>query len=112
MPSFEEDAEEDGMEAGFAASRGLDGVQVSSALSAFEPKLVRCLVAGEALSGTMEFEVTVACTGRVTGVALLDADGLPGRPTACVGDTLRFAAFPAHDMPDGFTFGYPVTVGP
>jgi hypothetical protein len=27
---------------------------------------------------------------------------------ACVKDTLRYTGFPAHDMPDGFSFGYPM----
>jgi len=100
------------MEAGFAASRGLDGAQVSAALSAFEPTLVRCLEAGSGVAGTADLELTVACTGRVASVTLLDPGGLPTELVACVRDTLRYVAFPAHDMPDGFTFGYPVSVGP
>lgn len=107
-----EDAEEDGMEAGFAASRGLDGGQVRGALAAFEPNLVRCLRAGDAAAGTAELELTVGCDGRVSQVVLVDDGGLPAPLVSCVRDTLRYVPFPAHDMPDGFTFGYPVTVGP
>jgi hypothetical protein len=29
---------------------------------------------------------------------------------ACLRDTLRYAPFPAHDMPDGYTFGYRVNL--
>lgn len=107
-----DEVEEEGMEAGFAASRGLDGAQVSAALTTFEPNLVRCLRAGDGVAGTADLELTVACTGRVASVTLVDDGGLPAELVACVRDTLRYAAFPAHDMPDGFTFGYPVTVGP
>jgi hypothetical protein len=32
--------------------------------------------------------------------------------TRCVTDTLRFAEFPAHDLPDGFSFDYPLTYSP
>jgi murein DD-endopeptidase MepM/ murein hydrolase activator NlpD len=107
-----EEAEEQGMEAGFAASRGLDGGQVSAALAAFEPNLVRCLQPGSGAAGTADLELTVACTGRVSAVSVIDDGGLPAELVGCVRETLRYAAFPAHDMPDGFTFGYPVTVSP
>lgn len=105
-------ADEDGMEAGFAASRGLDGGEVRAALRAFEPNLVRCLTPGEVAAGTMELELRVGCDGRVAAVDLIDDDGLPAPLVGCARETLRYVPFPAHDMPDGFTFGYPLTVGP
>lgn len=106
------DVETTGMEAAFMASRGLDGGQVREALRAFEPNLVRCLTAGDGTAGRLGLELTVGCDGRVAAVALVDDDGLPSGLVSCVRDTLRFVPFPAHDMPDGFTFGYPVTIGP
>jgi murein DD-endopeptidase MepM/ murein hydrolase activator NlpD len=105
-------ADEDGMEAGFAASRGLDGGEVRAALRAFEPNLLRCLTPGESAAGTMELELRVGCDGRVAAVDLVDDDGLPDPLVSCARETLRYVPFPAHDMPDGFTFGYPLTVGP
>ncbi len=97
-------------EAGFSASAGLSGAQVRAALRAFEPNLGRCLSAEVPAAGTAELELTVACTGRVAGVTLVDDGGLPDALVGCVRDTLGYAAFPPHDMPDGFTFAYPVTV--
>lgn len=105
-------ADEEGMEAGFAASKGLDGGDVRAALSAFEPTLLRCLTPGEAAAGTLDLELRVGCDGRVAAVDLLDGGGLPDPLVRCISDTLRYVPFPAHDMPDGFTFGYPLTVGP
>lgn len=104
------DAEATDDEAGFAASAGLSGEQVRSALRAFEPNLARCLSADDPAAGTAELELTVGCDGRVKAVTLVDDGGLPGPLVSCVRDTLGYAPFPPHDMPDGFTFGYPVTV--
>jgi hypothetical protein len=103
--------EGDDEDAAFAASVGLDSAQVWRALSAFEPNLARCLGADDA-AGTADLEVTVACTGRVAVVSVLDDGGLPGPLVRCVAETLMYAPFPTHDMPDGLTFGYPVTVSP
>lgn len=106
-----QDVAEGGDDPAFAASAGLDGDQIRAALSAFESNLVRCLGA-DMPSGTADMELTVACTGRVSSVAVLDDGGLPDALVRCVADTLAFVPFPAHDMPDGLTIGYPVTVSP
>lgn len=105
-------ADEEGMEAGFAASAGLEPAAVQAALRSFEPNLLRCLTPGEPAAGTLELELTVGCGGRVSRVAKIDDGGLPPALVACVQETLRYVSFPPHDMPDGFTFGYPLTVGP
>ncbi len=41
-------------------------------------------------------------------VVVADSDGLSQASVDCVAKTLRYAAFPAHDMPDGYTFGFPI----
>ncbi len=98
---------DDGDEPMMAASAGLDQRQVNAALRAFEPNLARCLSRDdEPAVGVVRLTLNVACTGQVASVEIADDGGLP--EAACVADTLRYAAFPAHDMPDGFTFDYPV----
>lgn len=100
---------EDGPE--FAASAGLSYAQTRDAMSAFLPTLGRCVPEG-GVSGTAQLELTVGCSGRVAEVRLVDGGGLPGDMLSCVRDSLRYVPFPAHDMPDGFTFAYPVTFSP
>lgn len=97
---------EDGPE--FAASAGLSYAQTRDAMSAFLPHLGRCVPEG-GVTGTAQLELTVGCSGRVAEVRLVDGGGLPGEMLSCVRDTLGYVPFPAHDMPDGFTFAYPVT---
>jgi hypothetical protein len=53
-------------------------------------------------------DITVGCGGRVAAVRVLDDGGLPAEMVSCVQDTLRFAPFPPHDQPDGYTFGFPL----
>lgn len=97
---------EDGPE--FAASAGLSYTQTRDAMAGFLPELGRCVPEGGA-EGTVQLELTVGCSGRVAEVRVVDGGGLPGDMLSCVRDTLRYVAFPAHDMPDGFTFSYPMT---
>ncbi len=92
---------------GMAAARGLDEDEIRRAMSTFVPATLRCMTS-ETPSGTLELELTVACTGRVALVSANDGGGLPSEVVDCVRDVLRYAAFPAHDYPDGFTFGYPL----
>lgn len=106
----------DGPEGGDAlsvtASAGLDGSQVQTAMRAFMPTLLRCWPAGASLSGEMRTEITVACSGRVARVDVLDAGGLPADAVACVADLLRYVPFPPHDQPDGYTFAHPFRFAP
>lgn len=102
-PTLEDDPDE----AAFAASAGLDRGQIKGAMDRFLPTLQRCVV-GDWPDGTVELSITVACTGRVARVEVRDDGGLDGSFVDCVADTLRYAPFPAHDLPDGETFGYPV----
>jgi len=76
-------------------------------MNAFLPTLQRCIT-DEWPSGTLNLSITVACTGRVAGVRVQDDGGLDTTLVSCVADTLRYAPFPAHDLPDGETFGYPM----
>ena len=91
----------------FAGNEGLSRTQVRTAMNAFLPTLQRCIT-GDWPSGTLSLSITVACTGRVAQVRVQDDGGLDASLVTCVSDTLRYAPFPAHDLPDGETFGYPM----
>lgn len=97
----------DGDEPQMAASAGLSHSQVTAAMSTFVGQTGRC-ISGDWPVGVVTLDITVACTGRVQSVSVADGGGLPAALTTCVAETLHYAPFPAHDMPDGFTFGYPL----
>ncbi len=44
-------------------------------------------------------------------VVVLDGDGVDASELECMRTTLGFVGLPAHDMPDGMTFQYPVVLG-
>jgi len=100
---------EEGEEPEFAASAGLSYAQIKASMDAFVGHTLRCVPEGEQPSGTIELELTVACTGRVADVRVVDDGGLPPAMVSCVPETLMYADFPAHDLPDGEVFGYPLS---
>lgn len=96
-------------EEGAVASAGLSYAEVDAAMDAFVGRTLRCVPEGSAPEGRLHAAVTVACTGRVARVEVVDAGGLPPEMVSCVRETLGYVPFPAHDMPDGYTFEYPLT---
>lgn len=103
------DAELAGDEPGMVGSAGLERAQVKAAMDAFLGRLSPCAEAEPSWPvGTARLEITVACTGRVASVQVEDSGGLSASLLGCVQQTLRYAPFPAHDMPDGYTFAYPL----
>lgn len=96
----------DGEEMAMAASAGLDMEQVQGTMRGFLPKALDCF--RDAPSGTLSVELNVACSGRVTSAQVLDDGGLDDSVARCVTERLAYAPFPAHDMPDGFSFEYPI----
>jgi hypothetical protein len=93
-----------------ASNVGLSEPDIRSAMSRFVPKALGCVSGARSFDGTVETEITVGCDGRVTAVSIESNDGVPQAVAACLRDTLRYAPFPAHDMPDGYTFGYRVNL--
>ncbi len=89
-----------------AGSAGLDADQVQGTMRGFLPKALDCF--RDSRSGTLSVEIDVACSGRVTSAQVLDDGGLDSEVARCVTERLAYAPFPAHDMPDGFSFEYPV----
>jgi len=92
----------------FAVFEGLSIDQIRDSVDAFIPSLHDCVPAGARLDGAMELEIVVACDGRVDSVSVENAARMPESVIACVEDSMRYASFPAHDMPDGVLFLYPM----
>lgn len=94
-------------EEGMASSRGLERAEVVAAMQQVVGHALPCFA--DADSGTLVFSVTAGCDGRVSEIRITDDGGFPTDVGGCVAETLRHAEFPAHDLPDGFDFTYPVT---
>ena len=98
-------ADEDGFSMG--GSVGLSADQVSFAVRSFQRETLRCRD-GRVASGTVILDVTVGCDGRVSAVDVLsDETGADGFAD-CVARVIGYASFPAHDLPDGASFGLPL----
>ncbi len=93
-------------EEGMTSSRGLEAGEVRSAMSAVVSYALPCFA--DAPSGALVLSVTAGCDGRVSDIRVDDDGGYPTDVVGCVVETLRNAEFPAHDLPDGYTFTYPV----
>ena len=94
---------------GIVSSAGLDGDTVRTVMRGFVGNTLACVPAGTAPNGTLTTEIRVGCDGVVAEVRVSDPGGLPEDLVTCVRETLTYAEFPAHDLPDGYTFTYPVT---
>lgn len=94
-------------EAGAAASQGLDGDDVRAAMRGFVGHTLRCFAA-DAPSGTVGTELVVGCDGVVRSVEITNDGGFDAATVACVRDVLGRTPFPAHDLPDGDRFAYPL----
>ncbi len=93
-------------EEGVTGSRGLEAGEVRAAMSAVVSYALPCFA--DAPTGTLTLSVTAGCDGRVSALEIADDGGFPSDVGGCVVEVLRTAAFPAHDLPDGYTFTYPV----
>jgi len=109
LPPPDPDALIDGDEPAYLASLGLSQAQVEAAMAVAVSDLYGCVPSGEQPSGVLGLSIDVACSGQVSAVRVLDDDGLASALVDCVTDSLRYTAFPAHDLPDGFGFHYPVS---
>lgn len=104
-PSVDEGEGDEAM----VASRGLSYDQVRTAMDRFVPETLACVPEGLTPNATLKTEILVACTGRVAHVRILEDAGLPSEMVECVRETLMFAPLPAHDLPNGDRFLYPLT---
>lgn len=95
-------------ERGSVTSGGLSVADINAGMGRISRYTVRCFPAGSQGSYSVIFEVTVGCNGTVSNVYLVNGGAVPPRVTTCVEQTLRYASFAAHAVPDGVTFQYPM----
>jgi LysM repeat protein len=94
---------------GMVTAEGLGHDAVSQAMNAFLPNVSSCLAGLDANpSGALTLAISVGCDGRVTRVATESRDDWPADVSDCIVQTLHYAPFPAHALPDGDTFVYPL----
>jgi LysM repeat protein len=91
------------------ASVGLSSQQIRTPMSRALPGLSDCFSAGWP-SGVLDLQLTVGCNGLVEDIRVIDAGGIEASSVQCVVQNLNKVVFPAHDMPDGMTFRYPITL--
>ena len=90
------------------ASEGLSRDDIHQALSGFIHHTTDCITSAVP-QGALALEITVACTGRVAEVDVLSNPGWPEQEARCVAEVLRYTPFPAHALPNGDTFTYPLS---
>jgi hypothetical protein len=96
------EVDEDGM----VASAGLDAEAVRAVMRGAVQNTLKCFAGSP--STTLMLSLNVACTGRVARVDVQDDGGAAPEVQRCVQDALKLASFPAHALPDGDTFEYPL----
>jgi LysM repeat protein len=102
-----------GEDEALAASSGLDHAQVSGAMNGFVHNTLPCIHAADAMpTDTLMLEIQVGCNGLVSDVSVVEAGDWSSDLTACVAEVLEHAPFPAHDLPDGDVFQYPLRFTP
>jgi len=91
-----------------SAGKGLSSPQIRATLDGFLRHTASCIPSGSSGTVTISTELTVGCDGRVVQSRVVSGGGAPSSVSSCVARVLTYAGFPAHDLPDGFTFVYPV----
>ena len=99
-------------EKAMAASEGLSSDSVRTAMSGFAHQTLRCMPDAFTPTAPLTLELNVACTGRVSEVAVADDGDWPSDVVACVREVLGFTPFPAHGLPDGEVVRYPLRYTP
>lgn len=94
---------------GMYAGRGVSSAAIRTALSRPLSTSRRCMPPGTEGDFTITVEIKVGCDGRVANVYPINAGFVPKRILDCVGTVLSSASFPAHDLPDGQSFQYPIS---
>jgi hypothetical protein len=95
-------------EDGVAISQGLTAAQINAGMGQIARHVVRCFPAGTSGGFSMLVEITAGCDGRVSNVFVNSAGSVPANVASCVEQTLAFASFPAHAVPNGVEFQYPM----
>ena len=95
-------------DAGMAASAGLSLKQLRTSMNRHIQETLVCGELGVSPSGRLLVEITVGCNGLVTGIKVMDEGPFEPLFVECVSKILYDGEFPAHDMPDGYSFDYPL----
>ena len=91
------------------ASEGLSYEQARGAMDAFLPKVGTCLVDLDPVpSQPLDLGISVGCDGRVQRVVIRNRADWPDAHADCLARAIEKAPFPAHALPDGDTFHYPL----
>ncbi len=91
------------------SSIGLSLEQIRGPMRTASNSLADC-IEGPWPDAVVELSIAVGCDGRVSAVDVMDGGGVAPGTLSCFKDRLRYVGFPAHDMPDGFQFRYPLTL--
>lgn len=90
-------------------TQGLTAEGTSAAMDRFLPKVGPCLVGLDPPPvDALQLEIHVGCDGRVRSVTPLGSSDWPAEHATCLRQALRYAAFPAHALPDGDSFVFPL----
>ncbi|MBT3224372.1 MAG: hypothetical protein HN348_35340 [Proteobacteria bacterium] len=95
----------DDIDEGYYPSAGLTITQIKTAMNGFLVETERCNPK-EVVSGRLELELSVSCSGRVAQIEAVDAGGVSPDLVSCFEDVLQYTPFPAHDQSEGFEFRY------
>ena len=89
---------------------GLSPNEIKAAMNGFLPETLRCLAdVPDRPTQTLVMEVTVACSGVVEHIAVTHHGDWTPEVASCVTRVLTHTPFPAHDLPNGEIFQFPLT---
>jgi hypothetical protein len=95
-------------EDGVMISQGLTAPQINAGMAGIARHTPMCFPRGTVGSYTVIVEVTVGCDGRVSNVFTVSPGVVPSNVTGCIEQTVGYASFPAHSVPNGMGFQYPM----
>lgn len=100
-------SEADLPEEGTVSGKGLELGALRSAMSAAATHALPCFA--DAPTGAITFDIVAGCDGRVSKIRVAEDGGYPSDVLGCAVEVLRNASLPAHDLPDGQEFSYPLS---
>ena len=98
-------------EQGMMTNTGLSSQQINKSMNKFFPQLTNCMPEVWP-TASIEIDFNVGCNGLVSYVRIVKDDGLDFTIQDCIEDAFQYAEFPAHDLPDGMDFSYPIEFAP
>ena len=103
------DADELTSDDGYTGSKGIEPAVIKSTLDRFLPNINDCLLEHDTLPTTgLLLDFRVGCNGQVADIQVSSAGDWDSNLTDCVTGILRYTPFPAHALPDGERFSYPI----